>query len=723
MMSYHKNNGNYLLPTHAPSNLASVADDHLNDDYHDLVNSVERHSRCSAAYCLRRKCGQQEATCRFDYPRPEQQSTDINFEQLQDGTIRATILTKRNDPRVNSHNRVMLQNWRANVDMQVIVDVEAWARYMAKYAAKAEPRSKAATAVFKTCVDKLTSESDAAMALRTSMLRSIGERDFSAQETAHLLLSEPLYSCSYSFVCISLDGSRQICDQSDNQPDTTPVTNPSTLQLYADRLQHETDFPGITALNLFQFVKQYSVVHNEVRRRSQEVIIRTFPNYSPNPQGQWYGRYCKYQLIKYKPWRGFPAHAWNGEQNEELDDQVFIDAYLSFLHSDDAQHLLPQFADELHHAEQRVSREHNSSEEDNSEEQHDHDEWMLLCRLNQRFESEQQVNGIDYDWTEAARAYTPDILGECPRWITAHRQEARESPNPSLRQLQPVNLQLLSREQQIAYDTVCRHHRSFTAGEAPQPLHMIICGTAGTGKSFLITAIAHTLGDTCLLTGTTGLAGFNICGTTLHSTLQLPVQSHNNQELQGGSLARLQQRVTGKNYLIIDEMSMLGQRMMSWVDKRLRQATGHLEQPLGGFSVILIGDFGQLPPVGDRPLFAPSPVNPQAQHGHTIYKLFKTVVILTQIQRQNGTSPAVVAFRELLLRLRDGKTNEDDWKLLLQRSPHTATNTSDFSEAVHLFYDKSSVAQHNLAKLQSLGKPIARINAIHTHSAASFSNI
>ena len=149
---------------------------------------------------------------------------------------------------------------------------------------------------------------------------------------------------------------------------------------------------------------------------------------------------------------------------------------------------------------------------------------------------------------------------------------------------------------------------------------MIICGTAGTRKSFLITAIAYTLGDTCLLTGTTGLAGFNICGTTLHSTLQLPVQSHNNQELQGPSLARLQQQVTGKNYLIIDEMSMLGQRMMSWVDKQLRQATEHLEQPVGGISVILLGDFGQLPPVGDRSLFSPSPVNP---HGHTIYKLFK----------------------------------------------------------------------------------------------------
>lgn len=41
---------------------------------------------------------------------------------------------------------------------------------------------------------------------------------------------------------------------------------------------------------------------------------------------------------------------------------------------------------------------------------------------------------------------------------------------------------------------------------------------------------------------------------------------------------------------------------MAWVDKRLRQVTTHLDIPL---SIILIGDFAQLPSVGDHPLFAP----------------------------------------------------------------------------------------------------------------------
>ena len=65
---------------------------------------------------------------------------------------------------------------------------------------------------------------------------------------------------------------------------------------------------------------------------------------------------------------------------------------------------------------------------------------------------------------------------------------------------------------------------------------------------------------------------------------------------------------------------MLGQTTFAWVDKRLRQATGELDQPLGGISVILFGDFGQLPPVGDVPLYSSPSHKPMAIHGYTIYQ-------------------------------------------------------------------------------------------------------
>ena len=99
---------------------------------------------------------------------------------------------------------------------------------------------------------------------------------------------------------------------------------------------------------------------------------------------------------------------------------------------------------------------------------------------------------------------------------------------------------------------------------------MIVCGTAGTGKTYLINALKQVLGDKCLVTATTGIAEFSINGQTLHSAAQLPIRDH--RELQGESL---------QAYLIVDEMSMIGHKMFSWIENRLRAGTGNQNKPFG----------------------------------------------------------------------------------------------------------------------------------------------
>ena len=142
--------------------------------------------------------------------------------------------------------------------------------------------------------------------------------------------------------------------------------------------------------------------------------------------------------------------------------------------------------------------------------------------------------------------------------------------------------------------------------------------------------------------------------------------------MQGSSLPSLQQRLAGIQYITLDEVSMLSQRTISWVYRRLRQATGHQHKPFGGLSIILVGDLGQLPPVGDCPHYAPEGTG---THGHTLYQLFTTVVILEQVMRQAGNDHNTNAFRKLLMNLDDGKVTEDEWTSLLQRSPTTAIVT------------------------------------------------
>ena len=81
--------------------------------------------------------------------------------------------------------------------------------------------------------------------------------------------------------------------------------------------------------------------------------------------------------------------------------------------------------------------------------------------------------------------------------------------------------------------------------------------------------------------------------------LKLPIESRGKKDLTGQSLCRLQESLNGVDYILIDEYSMLGQVHFGWIDKRCKQATGCNNKVLGGKSIILIGDPGQLPPVAD----------------------------------------------------------------------------------------------------------------------------
>lgn len=702
--------GTWTMPVPHPCAVKITNITDINSDYHDLLNSVERHTRCNAAYCLRKKTGQQQPECRFNYPRPVQQSSTLEFEKLQNGTVRATLITRRNDPRVNSHNRVMLQHWRANVDLQIIVDVEACARYMAKYAAKSEPRSKAVHSIFRTCVDSLSSESDARKALRSAMLRSVGERDFSSQETAHMLLSLPLFSCTYNFIAVPLNESRQLTKDSESGE---LVLQQSILDQYASR----DCFPD---MSLCEFVSQFTVSRSNICERSSPVIVRTFPRLSPNQQSELYGQYCKYQLIKHKPWKDHPSSAWTYKGSTDT-DVTYISAYNAFLQTEAGRHHIPQFASELARAQQYVSQtEDNDEESDDSSQDTDQEDWMLLCHINQQYTMETESASDTVDWAADARALPANVLRECCTWLQSRRKESlNDKTSPWNRQLPSVDISTLNAKQRLAYDIIIHHRSQKISGRHPDPLYMIVCGSAGTGKSYLISAIAHGLGKSCLLTGTTGMASYHICGKTLHAALKLPVRNSNKQDLQGTSLQQLQSQMKDVHYLIIDEMSMIGHRMLAWVDKRLRQATGQLHQPMGGISVILFGDFAQLPPVGDKPLYSAPSSNDFSIHGHTMYHMFTTVIVLDQILRQSGCDPSTRAFRDLLGRLRDGNVCYSDWQMLLKRTAEHADNTLEFADAVRLFYTKEDVARYNLDKLYKLGTPVANINAIHSCLAAA----
>jgi ATP-dependent DNA helicase PIF1 len=193
--------------------------------------------------------------------------------------------------------------------------------------------------------------------------------------------------------------------------------------------------------------------------------------------------------------------------------------------------------------------------------------------------------------------------------------------------------------------------------------------------------------------------------------------------LSGERLKILQNRLQGIKYVIIDEKSMVGRRMLALVDMRLRQAfPEHQNQVFGGRSVILVGDFGQLPPVLDEPMYSKIPRrHPLSTDGITAYKQFREAYKLDAVQRQSGDSEEQRNFRDLLLRMRDGESTLADWNLLATCFIGVVTVSSveqlRFSDATCVLPRKSDVDSFNLDKLTSLNCAVARIKAIHTGSS------
>ena len=115
--------------------------------------------------------------CRFGYPKPLQPHTTIIMEE------EPTLLTARNNGMVSSFNPVQLSAWRATVDMQYIVSRRRVIEYCTKYVTKSEPRSQSLKEVFTTIV------CSPLKAVQKLLINSIGERDYTAQETCHLYTS------------------------------------------------------------------------------------------------------------------------------------------------------------------------------------------------------------------------------------------------------------------------------------------------------------------------------------------------------------------------------------------------------------------------------------------------------------------------------------------------------------------------------------------------------
>ena len=177
--------------------------------------------------------------------------------------------------------------------------------------------------------------------------------------------------------------------------------------------------------------------------------------------------------------------------------------------------------------------------------------------------------------------------------------------------------------------------------QAP-PLRMFLGGPAGSGKSHAINALnAYFVqagqDNRFLLTSYMGVAAQNIGGNTLHSVLNLgqntskPSQKRDNSDLMC--------MWDGVDYLLMDEVSTVEVQMMQSISEALCAAKGN-NLPFGNVSIIFVGDFTQLPPIGRRSLVSHIPIqqvtDPRVQwqiFGKLLWYTVDTVVLLSEVKR------------------------------------------------------------------------------------------
>ena len=126
-----------------------------------------------------------------------------------------------------------------------------------------------------------------------------------------------------------------------------------------------------------QFVSNYTVQKDILKKRKNQVIVRGFPTPSANPKGPHYGVFCKYQLLKYKPWRTITSDAWDGLDEE--DNDMICQKWSEFLQSDLGQSLVPNWKREFNNAELYFEKSETDDFEENVE--GEREEWMHLADL------------------------------------------------------------------------------------------------------------------------------------------------------------------------------------------------------------------------------------------------------------------------------------------------------------------------------------------------------
>ena len=228
-------------------------------------------------------------------------------------------------------------------------------------------------------------------------------------------------------------------------------------------------------------------------------------------------------------------------------------------------------------------------------------------------------------------------------------------------------------------------------------------GGAGTGKSHVLKALyqglyrllnknpgQQTNNLITLLVAPTGKAAYNIKGHTIHCAFHIPANQSLStySKLSWDTLNTLRAKYINLKWIISDEISMVSNNMLKYINFRLQEIKSN-SQLFGGINIIAVGDFYQLKPVKGQFIFEDYRENYGPLATNLWNENFK-IYELTEIMRQKDDKK----FAELLNRLRTGAHTKKDIKSLNLTKILNKDLASD-TTIPHFFPTKEQVKLHN----------------------------
>ena len=554
----------------------AATQDAILEDHLLLVNRVGLHS-CSD-YCLRttrhpeQGLQPRERVCRMEFGSELRPGKKIyrNPEIVEGDNGAPRLEMPRDHPRVVQHSRYKLQSWRANGDVSLILsnsppdnpstdDVIAIIDYVCGYACKDSEPTGATSDLFKdmvNAVDAADVDQVPGKSMCAKMLiKTVGRRDISGPEASFELSGLALWRCSRPFAYLSMSGSRRL----ERDGETATRSTPLDKYLAQPRDEH------------------CSWYHFALRNGNVPVVSggSTHASWPLNED------YCRTMLLLHWP-------SWFDIQEVKGDAESWIDRFKDFFAIDGCPTFVKaQVAKAWHFADHPQEPVFEDDEEDDAVEAEEQPDWVdVYAGQNQIYEGVER----DFDYDDGGEDYdcssTRIILPEgedTTKWlqesIKADDEQQTERADLDLPQVCPLSL---NENQKAIVSLVLLALYNFVENtEYYPPLRLVVSGTAGTGKSYVIKCLQRLVrqvfeaNDAIQVITPTGNAAYLAHGSTAHSFLGVPTGGRSGNELTvptGSLLEKIQKKCENLKVLVGDKRSMFGRTTMGWMEQHARYA-------------------------------------------------------------------------------------------------------------------------------------------------------